>query len=94
MSVLCQYNTYMFIQKLYKAGNGIVMTVPQRILKSLNLKAGSQVQVDEDYDSGLFIVSPKQVKSMQSSSISPEFLKWLEGFNKEYGAALKQLAKK
>ena len=84
----------MFIQKLYKAGNGVVMTVPQRILEAFNLRAGSQVQVDEDYDSGLFVVSPKQIKPKKSSSLNPEFLKWLEGFNKEYGSALKQLAKK
>jgi len=30
----------------------------------------------------------------KSSSITPEFLEWLDAFNKEYGPALQELAKR
>lgn len=83
----------MLTQKLYKSGNSVAVTIPKEYLKELGLRDGSQVLVDQDPDAGIIIISRKSNKKI-SSRISPEFMKWLDSFNKEYSPALKELARR
>lgn len=83
----------MLTQKLYKSGNSIAVTIPKKYLHDLNLKEGSEVIVEQDPEAGVITISHKK-KVKPTSKISPEFLKWLDSFNKEYGPALKELAKR
>lgn len=83
----------MLVQRLYKNGNSIAVTIPKEYLRDLKLKEGSEVVVEKDSEDGLIIISGKK-KDKTRSPITPEFLKWLESFNKEYGSALKELAKR
>lgn len=93
-SVLSQYNVFnMLTQKLYKNGNSVAVTIPKKYLEELKLKEGSEVVVYHDEADDIITITPKK-KNKISSSISPKFLKWLESFNKEYGPALKALAKR
>lgn len=82
----------MLTQKLYKNGNSVAVTIPKEYLNNLNLRDGSEVIVEQDPEAGVLIISRK--KSVKSfSRISPEFLNWLDSFNKKYCPALKELAK-
>jgi antitoxin component of MazEF toxin-antitoxin module len=84
----------MLVQKLYKNGNSIAVTIPKELLRELDLRDGSEVIVSEDETQGAIVIEPKRQTPRQSTSLTPKFLKWLEDFNKEYGPALKELAKK
>ncbi len=83
----------MLTQKLYRNGNSVAVTIPKEYLEELKLKEGSEVLVYHDEVEDAIRITPKR-KSKVSSSISPKFLEWLESFNKEYGPALKALAKR
>lgn len=83
----------MLTQKLYKSGNSVAVTIPKEFLHDLNLKEGSEVIVEKDPEAGLITISRKNgVKPV--SKLSPAFLKWLDSFNKKYGPALRELAKR
>lgn len=86
----------MFTQKLYRTGNSVAVTIPKQLLEQLNLKEGSEVWLEKVTDSNALVISDKKkIKEAKAkTSITPEFMKWLEGFNKQYGIALKELAKR
>ena len=83
----------MLTQKLYKNGNSVAVTIPVEYLEDLNLKEGSLVNVETDADTQSIIISHKK-KATANSTITPKFLTWLESFNKQYGPALKELARR
>lgn len=83
----------MIIQKVFKTGNSLVITIPRESLAELKLKEGSEVFVDTDPHSQAITILPR-AKKTHRSAITPEFLKWLESFNKQYGPALKELARR
>lgn len=83
----------MLTQKLYKNGNSVAVTIPKEYLKELNLRDGSEVVVEQDVEDGTIIISGKKRSQIQSN-LTPKFLNWLESFNKEYGPALQELARK
>ncbi|MBI3485444.1 AbrB/MazE/SpoVT family DNA-binding domain-containing protein [Candidatus Daviesbacteria bacterium] len=87
----------MLTQKLYRNGNSIAVTIPKEYLKELSLKEGSEVLVVKDEETQAITISGVKNKRSNKSrdiSLTPKFLKWLEDFNKEYGPALEELAKK
>ena len=79
----------MQIQIVFRAGNSNVVALP----KDLGFKPGDKVVVDRGLGVGTAFVSKTGVKQV-SSSITPEFLKILDGVNKRYGKALSELALK
>ena len=83
----------MLTQKLYKSGNSVAVTIPKEYLKELNLRDGSEVVVEQDPDAGVIMISRKQGHKTHPK-ISPEFLSWLDSFNKKYAPALKELARR
>lgn len=82
----------MFEQKLYKNGSSVVITVPKQLLKKHNLRDGSVVIVDSN-SSGISFKPKKAPKGSRQDELTPEFKEWLDEINKEYGPALKKLAK-
>lgn len=82
----------MFVQKLYKNGNSVAVTIPKEYLRDSNLRDGSAVVVDRDPNTGNIIIG-KEGKT-EHSSITPEFLSWLKKFNAKYKSALTELANK
>ena len=83
----------MQIQKVFRAGNSEVVSIPLEVKKKTGIKMGTKVLVDVSSD-GKNIVITKLGRKKKVSSITPEFFDWLETFNKEYGPTLKELAKK
>lgn len=83
----------MLTKRLYKNGNSVVVTIPKEYLKQLNLREGSEVSIEQDLQEQAIVISSKK-KNEPKSSVTPKFLRWLDSFNKEYGPALKELAKR
>lgn len=83
----------MITQKIFKTGNSVAVTIPKHYLEDLGLKEGAEVVVVHDEQEQSIQIYPKK-KARVQSTVTPEFLKWLEDFNKEYGPALKELAKR
>lgn len=81
------------LQKLYKNGNSVAVTIPKEFLHDLNLKDGSEVVVEKNNETGEIIITRKK-NVKKPSKITPEFLSWLNSFNKKYSPALKELAKR
>ena len=82
----------MQIQTVFRAGNSNVVAIPKDISKKLGLKRGSKVVVEATPDNRIVVSKAENKKG--KSSITPEFLEWLDSFNKEYGPALEELAKR
>ncbi len=80
-------------QTVIKVGNSIGVVIPQRLRKELGFKPGDKIVVEKEITGqGLFLT--KKGKGSQRSSITPEFMNWLNQFNKRYSRALKELAYK
>ncbi len=87
------YNIFMLYQKIYKSGNSVVVSIPKEYLRNSNLRDGAEIMLDQDIKTGIITIARRRdVRS--GSTITPKFLKWLESFNKEYGPALQELAKR
>lgn len=79
------------LQRAIQIGNSVGVVIPKIIRNQLGIKLGDQIVVEPDI-SGHGAVLRKNGKLAKSSSVTPEFLSWLETFNKRYGRALKELA--
>ena len=78
-------------QKVIQIGNSIGVIIPQPLAQN-TLKPGDIVYMDKDAVSNTFFINKAEKGGF--SSITPEFLSWLNKFNKKYKNALSELAKK
>lgn len=78
----------MAIQTVFKAGNSEVIALP----KNLGFKAGDKVVVNPGLKKKSAFVSLASEKS--HSSITPDFVKIIDGINKRYSKALSELSRK
>lgn len=83
----------MLIQKLYKSGNSVVMSIPKQILSELKLKEGSEVAVEINPEEVGFAVK-KKVLEDNSSPLTPEFKKWLDEISTKHKKLIQELAKR
>jgi len=77
-------------QTIIQIGNSTGVIIPSELKKKAGLKKGSKVTLTLTSNNEVVI----QKGTGKKNSITPEFLDWLEAFNKEYGPALKELAEK
>jgi len=82
----------MEVRKIFKAGNSLVVSLPNEILNALEIKEGSQITIDIDKEKNKVIISPLPVPP-QKPEISEEYAEMVEEFITEYEVALKELAK-
>lgn len=83
----------MQIQRVFKAGNSSVVTIPKSLADKYEITEGEKVVVDEIPNVG--IVIKKAVKSAPlptNQKVNKEFEKWLEGALTEDAEILNQLA--
>lgn len=78
-------------QKIIQIGNSIGVIIPQALAKN-NLNPGDTVMIERDEASGAVIISKDTQARL--SSITPHFLSVVERINKQYTAALKEIAQK
>lgn len=81
-------------QTVIKVGNSLAVTLPSNFVRERKLKAGQKVLVRQDMEINAIVVAPADKDFKERSGITPEFLDWLERFNKKYRTALTELAKK
>lgn len=77
-------------QTLKQIGNSVGIIIPKSLMKRMGIKKGSSVVIQELENNDSFTVYKKE--AAKRSSITPEFVKIVEGVNKRYGQALKKLA--
>jgi putative addiction module antidote len=78
-------------QTIFQVGNSNAVTIPQHLMKELNLKKGQDVIVDRLTDTDAIIITSKS-KSTTPKLAENEYQKWLTSFFKEDGDLLNELA--
>ncbi|HSW88177.1 MAG TPA: AbrB/MazE/SpoVT family DNA-binding domain-containing protein [Candidatus Saccharimonadales bacterium] len=81
------------LQKIIQVGNSYAVTIPKAFVDELQLQIGEKVRVDADVQSEILTMQRAET-SVKRGDITPEFLSWLEKFNKKYKHVLTELAKK
>lgn len=80
--------------RVVQIGNSIGVIIPQPLRRKIGLKLGDKVEVNEGSYHDEVIIRKNGKKALARSTITPEFVSWLESFNKRYSSALKELAQK
>ena len=80
----------MAIQKIFKAGNSNVVSIPSQILDQLDLKTGQSVSVDMQLDKIIISKPEKSAKKTQPSN--KDLNAWWNEFIQENAATLDELA--
>lgn len=78
-------------QKIIQVGNSTGVIIPKSLLDQVGLQTGSEVEIEQDTQTNVLVISKKGQKR---SSVSARFLEILERVNQKYQAALKELAEK
>ncbi len=71
------------IQKIIQVGNSAAVTIPQSVIKEKKLKVGDNVQVEVE-----------AIKETRKTTITPEFIKWVDKYIENNRPALSELAHK
>lgn len=71
------------IQKIIRVGNSVAVTIPQSVIKEKKLKVGDKVQVDLE-----------PIKKARKTTITPEFIKWVDTYIENNRPTLQELAHK
>ena len=79
-------------QTAVQIGNSVGLIIPSEYKKKMGIRPGTKITTNLSPDGGVMYVS--KVGGGNKTSLTPEFLNWLEKFNKEYDPALKKLAQK
>ena len=81
--------------KIIKVGNSAAITLSKSLLEQAGLQVGQEVMVVRDASTHNFIIEPVSKEKVSSSHpITPEFLDWLDDFNKRHKKSLTELAQK
>lgn len=80
----------MIIQKLYRNGNSVAVTIPKQYLKELNLRDGSEVVVQQEEDK-VVITRARKVDSQQ---VDVKFAQMVDEFIAEHQDVLAELSKR
>ena len=81
-------------QTVIQVGNSLAITLPANFVKDKKIKAGQKILVRQDMQVDALVVASSNALFKKASGITPDFLDWLEKFNKKYKTALTELAKK
>lgn len=80
----------MSVQKLYKNGNSIAVTVPKEYLKELGLRDGSRVEWEKTERGPLLVV---EKSARKATEIDPKVARLIEKISKKYSQVWHDLAK-
>jgi len=81
-------------QKVIQVGNSLAITLPSNFVNDKKIKAGQKILVRQDLEVDALVVATSGSLFRKASGITPDFLDWLEKFNKKYKKPLTELAKK
>lgn len=84
----------MYTQKVFQAGNSFAVVIPKELLRRLDLKLGSVVNVDASPDNSRFIAEkPVVSKNLGKSGSKKQFSSWVKQIIEEDAEILDELAK-
>lgn len=78
-------------QKVIQVGNSFGLIIPKHIVKELNLRLGQTLHLDLYVEEETLAL---RVNKNKAKGITPEFIKFLDEFQKEHAYALSKLAEK
>lgn len=78
-------------RKIFKAGNSAVVSLPKEMLKALQIRDGSQVDVILDQPNRQIIIRPTE--DLPIAGIDTDFARQVSEFIATYRPALEELAK-
>jgi putative addiction module antidote len=81
----------MEIRKIFRAGNSLVVSLPQEVLRELRLVEGSQLAVSVNGQKGEIVLRP--VTATGTAQITGDFARLVEEFVAEYAGVLRELKK-
>lgn len=77
-------------QKIIKVGNSAALTVPREFLRESGLCIGDEMTVETNGKLKYLFAKPKN--SNDTTTLTPEFKKWLDTFMEEYRPIIRKLA--
>lgn len=80
----------MLVQKLYRNGNSVAVTIPKEYLKELHLKEGGLVTVKKRGEE--LVVTPKT--KITAAGVDQKFAKMVDEFINEHEDVLRELSQK
>ena len=80
----------MLIQKLYRNGNSVAVTIPSQYLKELHLREGSKVVVEKKGNQ-LFIAPQK---TAVAKDVNAKFMQMVDSFIADHEDVLRELSKR
>ncbi|MDA1316528.1 MAG: hypothetical protein O3B87_00710 [bacterium] len=78
-------------QRIINIGNSQGIILSKKILEKIGLTTGNTIVIDVDENNKQVVL--RDPDSKPPVTITPQLVKWLEGFNKKNYALLKELAK-
>ncbi len=80
------------LRKVFKTGNSIVISLPKEALEYLNIREGSEVEVDLNREDHLIVIRPTETP-LDVNGVDVDFARQVADFIEEYRPALEALAK-
>ncbi len=80
----------MLVQKVFKNGNSVAITIPKEYLKDLDLRDGTKVVVEKK-EKNLIITAHK---NKLAPDVNPKFMQMVDEFISEHEDVLAQLSNK
>lgn len=81
----------MEVRKIFRAGNSLVVSLPQEVLQELDLGEGTQLTITADRQKRKIVLRP--LTESGAAQITGEFARMVEEFISEYAGVLRELKK-
>jgi len=81
----------MEVRKIFRAGNSLVVSLPQEILQEMEMGEGTQLTITADRQRGEIVLRP--LAEGGAAQITGEFARMVEEFINEYAGVLRELKK-
>lgn len=78
------------VSKVIKTGNSLVVLLPSEVIERLNLREGSELEVQVDGDASQILLMPARP---ETAEIDAKFARQLDEFIERYRPALAALAR-
>lgn len=84
----------MIIQKVFKTGNSLVITIPKHLVNELKLKEGSEMIMELDPEEESLLVKKSLKSAANTSHLTPEFKQWLDEISTRHKKLIQELARR
>ena len=83
------------VQKIFRAGNNVVVSLPEDVLEQLGLEEGTEVSVKVDLGRRCIVIAPvTPTPTGIDACINEEFARQVAEFIEQYRPALEALARR